>query len=104
MSTLTRDEIINHLAPNVGGKDKAEYQVFKALQRLGWHTKKRFTGEEIISLGTAIAEDAQAQLQASGQAEDQALAAQVAPMVAALREDILPVLEANPTVVEEEEQ
>lgn len=103
MATLTRDEIISHLAPSIGGKDKAEYQVFKALQKLGWHTKKRFSGEEIISLGTAIAEDAQAQLQASGTPEDLALAADVAPMVAALREDILPVLEADPTEVPEEQ-
>ena len=104
MSTLTRDEIINHLAPSVGGKDKAEYQVFKALQKLGWHTKKRFSGEEIISLGTAIAEDAQAQLKASGLAEDQALAEDVAPMIASLREDILPALEADPTPVPEDQE
>lgn len=91
MQSITVAELIDRLT-QLEPRPLVERGVNRALAVLGWSDRHTLDAAEVIALGTKMAELAQQELAQSEKPADRAAAEELAPMVDALRDDLLPVL------------
>jgi hypothetical protein len=91
MQSITKADLIERLT-DFDARDAVVRQVERAARALGWADRTEFTAAEVIALGTRMAEDAQAEMAASADPAQRAKAAELAPFVDTMKQDILPDL------------
>lgn len=91
MPSITKADLIERLC-DFDEREAVIRQVERAARALGWGDRTEFTGAEVIALGTRMAEDAQSEMAASADAAQRTKAAELAPFVDTMKQDILPEL------------
>ena len=94
MRSITREELITRLT-EIEPRSVVERGVDGAIASLGWDGREEFSAPEVIALGTRMAELAAIELAASDAPDDRRAAAEMRPLVEALRQDVLPVIGPN---------
>jgi hypothetical protein len=94
MQTITRETLIERLT-ELQPRELVEASVDRALLALGWQGRPEFNGLEVITIGTKMAENAHEQLADSADAADREAAEDLAPLVGAMRDDLLPMLSSE---------